>query len=156
MARRFRYEYGSGPLHAVALVATLAISVWALSEALGGLEPWSFAIWFVAGIIAHDLILFPIYSLLGALAYRGSGGLDGERVRVAALNHLRVPAILSVLLLLVWFPLILGSSDARYRADTGLSTDVYIGRWLALTGAIFLTSAVVFAVRVRRLRAAAG
>jgi hypothetical protein len=156
MARRFRYEYGSGPLHAVALIATLAISVWALSEALGGLAPWSFAIWFVAVIIAHDLVLFPIYSLLGALVYRGLHMTGGDRVRVAAFNHLRVPAMLSGLLLLVWFPLILSSSGARYRADTGLSTGVYLGRWLALTGAIFLTSAVVFAVRVRRLRAAAG
>ena len=156
MARRFRQEYGSGPLHAVALVATLALSVFALSEALGGLEPWSFAVWFIAGIVVHDLVLFPLYSLLGALAYRGLRVADGERVRVAALNHLRVPAVLSGLLLLVWFPLILGSSDTRYRADTGLSTGVYLGRWLALTGTIFLISAVAFAVRVRRLRAAAG
>ncbi len=156
MARRFRYEYGSAPLHAVALVGTLAISAWALYEALGGLAPWSFTVWFVAGILAHDLVLLPLYSLLGAVAYRGLRVATGEPVRVTALNHLRVPALLSALSLLVWFPLILGLSETRYRADTGLTTGAYLGRWLVLTGTMFLISAVAFAVRVRRLRSAAG
>jgi hypothetical protein len=152
MARRFRHEYGSGPLHAAALAATLSLSAWALYEALGGVGPWSFAAWFVAGIFAHDLVLLPLYSLLGAVAYRGLRVASGQPARVAALNHLRVPALLSALLLLVWLALILGLSESRYRADTGLSTDVYLPRWLALSGAMFLISAVAFAVRVRRLR----
>jgi hypothetical protein len=151
MGARFRREYGAGALHAVAIAATFALSGWALAEALGGLEPWSFALWFAAGIVGHDLVLLPLYSLLGAVAYRGLGVVHGDPRRIAALNHLRFPALLSGLLLLVWLPLVLGLSEHRYLLSTGRSTDGYLERWLLLSGAAFLISALAFALRVRRL-----
>jgi hypothetical protein len=152
MARRFRDEYGAGPIHLVAMAATLGISGWALVQALGGLEPLSFAVWFAGGILAHDLVLLPLYSLLGMVEYRGLGAAEGERVRIAALNHLRAPALLSAVLLLVWLPLILGLSEDRFRASTGLGTDGYLERWLLVSGTAFLVSALLFAARVRRAR----
>jgi hypothetical protein len=65
------------------------------------------------------------------------------------INYVRVPAALSGLLLLVWFPLIL-RLQSPYHASTTLSADPYLWHWLAVTGALFLLSAVAFAVRLRR------
>jgi hypothetical protein len=71
------------------------------------------------------------------------------------LNYLRIPAGLSVLLLAVWFPLILGLSSAAYFRASGLSTAPYLWRWLAVTGALFTGSAVCYALSVRRMSARA-
>ena len=48
----------------------------------------------------------------------------------------------------VFFPLILGLG--RYERATTLSQDVYLGRWLAISGALFAASALLYAVRARR------
>ena len=152
MARRFRYEYGSGPLHLVAVVASFALASYALLQILDQPRAIDFVLWFGAAVVAHDLVLLPVYSLMALIAYRGLDVASAEPVRVAALNHVRLPALLSGLTLLVWFPLILGLSE-RYERATALSIEPYLGRWLLLTGAAFALSAVVFAVRVRRLRA---
>jgi hypothetical protein len=52
----------------------------------------------------------------------------------------------------VWFPLILEEGGAGYMRVSGMPTDVYLGRWLLLSAALFAGSAFLFAVRVRRLR----
>ncbi len=61
-----------------------------------------------------------------------------------------MPAAFSLLLLLVWFPLILGLSSDRYHRASGLSTAPYLWRWLAVTGVMFTISAVSYALRLRR------
>ena len=99
----------------------------------------------VGAVVAHDLVLFPLTALLDRIAQRAPGARA-----VPAVNHLRVPALLSGLLFLVWFPLILGLSERRYETATRLSTDVYLPRWLAVTGALFIASALLYAVRLRR------
>ena len=72
-----------------------------------------------------------------------------ELPALAWINYIRVPAALSGLLLLVWFPLIL-RLPAPYSSSTGLSADPYVWHWLAVTGTLFLLSAVAFALRLRR------
>ena len=74
------------------------------------------------------------------------------------MNYLRVPAAFSLLVLIVWFPLILGLSAGTYHRASDLSTSPYLGRWLAVTGAMFAGSAACYAVALRRAgrRAAAG
>ncbi len=62
------------------------------------------------------------------------------------INYLRVPAALSGLLLLVWFPLIL-RLRTHYQASTTLSTNPFLWHWLAVTGALFLLSAAAFVAR---------
>jgi hypothetical protein len=151
--RRFREDYGAGPLHLLAVLASFAIAAYAFSRVLDELsDPARFAIWFGGAILAHDLVLVPLYSLLGLIAY---GSLarprPSDRLRLAALNHLRVPALLSGLLLLVWFPLVLGVANAGFERTTGLSTEVYLERWLLLSAALFAGSALLFAARARRL-----
>lgn len=60
-----------------------------------------------------------------------------------------MPVLLSGLLLLVRFPLIFKLSGF-YTAATALPADVYLGRWLLVTGVLFVGSAVVPVVRLRR------
>lgn len=152
--RRFRDEYGSGPLHLAVHAAAFALAGYALLQVLDLAEGLNFALWFGAAVVAHDLVLLPLYSLMAAIAYRGLDVARSDPVRIAALNHLRIPALLSGLTLLVWFPLVLRLSE-RYERATGLSIEPYLGRWLLLTGAAFAASALIFALRVRRLRARA-
>ena len=66
------------------------------------------------------------------------------------INYLRVPVGLSLLLLLVWWPLILGDAPGTFFAATGLTTDVYLPRWLGVTGVLFLASAAAYALKIRR------
>lgn len=150
--KRFRYEYGGGPVHLVAAAVGLGVAVWALFMVFGVLgRPQNFVRWFVGAIVLHDLLFLPIYLALGAAA---SGALlrgQRTRLRVAALNHLRLPALLSGLLLLVWFPLVLSKAAASYESRSGLSTDVYLGRWVALTAVLFGVSALLFALRARAI-----
>ncbi len=151
MRRRIESAYGAGALHLLAVVASLAFAGFVLLEVLDQSQPTSFLLFFGAAIVLHDLIAFPLYSLLDLIARRGIGADRGGRLHVAALNHLRVPAALSALALVVWFPLILGRSD-RYESTTGLDVDVFFGRWLLITAVLFGLSALVFAIRLARVR----
>ena len=71
------------------------------------------------------------------------------------INYIRVPAAFSLLLLLVWFPLILGLSARTYHRASGLVTSPYLGRWLAVTGVLFAASAASYALALRRASAPA-
>ncbi|MFB7530899.1 hypothetical protein ACFC0C_22120 [Streptomyces sp. NPDC056178] len=151
MARFVRW-YGSGPLHLLALIASFALTGYAMVR-LFAVRPLEVAIWFAGAAILHDLILLPLYSLadLSALAVLRHRATSGPTV--PWINYLRVPAFLSSLLLLVWFPLVFRLA-VPYPGDTGLSDSVYLGRWLAITGVLFAASAVAFALRLRRMRRA--
>jgi hypothetical protein len=153
---RFAERYGSGPLHLAAALATFAVAAYVLLRVLDVIgAPDRFLIWFGGAIVAHDLVLVPLYSLLGLVAFGAlRRPLPRDRVRIAALNHLRVPLLLSGLLLLVWFPLVLGVSDAGFQRATGLSNEAYLGRWLLLSAALLVGSGLLFALRLRRLRRA--
>lgn len=151
MARSLRW-YGSGPLHLLVLIASFALTGYAMVR-LFAVRPLEVAIWFVGAAVLHDLILLPLYSLadLSALSVLRHRATDGPAV--PWINYLRVPAFLSGLLLLVWFPLVFRLA-VPYPGDTGLSDSVYLGRWLAVTGVLFAASAVAFALRLRRVRRA--
>lgn len=78
---------------------------------------------------SHDLVLLPFYSLLDRL---------GERAAPpGAVNYVRVPLALSALLFLVWFPLILGLSDAAFTEVAGLAPEGYLQRRLGLSALLF-------------------
>lgn len=150
--KRFRYEYGASPFHLLAAIAGFLVAAWALSQAIDVLaSPGRFLIWLGASIVAHDLILLPLYSAIGVAA-TGTIARERTRIRIAALNHLRVPALLSGLALLVWFPLVLRTGDATFTRASGLSNEIYLERWLALSAVLFVGSALLFAVRARGLR----
>ena len=66
------------------------------------------------------------------------------------LNYVRIPVIFSLLLLLTFFPMILGLSAPELHRASGLGTGPYVWRWLGVTGAMFAISAVTYALRTRR------
>ncbi len=148
--RRLLRWYGAGPLHLLSLVACFALAGYAAAQLVPS-RPLGVAVWFLGAVIGHDLLLVPLYSLadrsaVAVIRHRAPG-----LPTVAWINYVRVPAALSALLLLVWFPLILRLT-AAYHASTTLSPDPYLWHWLAVTGALFLLSAVAFAIRLRRTR----
>jgi hypothetical protein len=153
MARRVRNSYGASPLHLLSGLAALALSGYAILELFHRARPLEITEWLVAAIILHDFVLLPAYSLLGGLAYRGLGaGRPGREDRLAALNHLRIAVFFAVLPLFIWAPLIFGLGERRYKLDTGLTTDAYLGRWLLYAGVVCVASALLYALRLRLRR----
>ena len=71
------------------------------------------------------------------------------------INYVRIPVVFSLLLLMAFFPLILGLSEPEYHRASGLATQPYLWRWLAVTGVLFAGSAVIYALRWRRAAARA-
>lgn len=156
---RFRRRYGASPLHLLAALSSLALAAWAVAEVLDVAgRPGRILLWFVGAIIAHDLVLFPAYTAIGRLLQRALGltGDDPEqrsRLRIAALNHVRVPALLSGLMLLVWFPLIARKAPQTFENLSARSADGYLGRWLLLSALLFAGSALLLVLRAWRMRA---
>jgi hypothetical protein len=154
--RRFSTLYGSSPAHLALALAALAVAAYAALRAFEKGPPLAQAQWFVGAIVSHDLILLPLYSLVllglvlavGGRAARGDEPLS--RARLLVLNHVRVPAAISLLLLLVFFPLVLRLSEGGYRGVSGLSTEPFLGRWVLLTVALFAASGAVLALRLAR------
>ena len=160
MIRWIRRWYGANPLHLLALLAAFALAGYAVHAVVAAGEWRGFAIWFVVAIIGHDLLLFPLYSLAdlslrGLLPGRPRRGHPGEAAampgsRPPALNYVRIPVMFSLLLLMAFFPLILGLSEGFYQPASGLGTQPYLWRWLGVTGVMFAISAVAYAWRTRR------
>ncbi|MEU2894572.1 hypothetical protein ABZ690_30690 [Streptomyces sp. NPDC006967] len=136
------------PFHLLVLLASFALCAYAGVRLLDG-DWFLVALWFAGAAVVHDLVLLPLYAAADRALVRGAGR------RGAWINHVRVPAALSGLLLLVWFPLITGRVSERYAGVAGQSADGYATRWLIVTAALFAGSAVVFAVRRRGRRSAA-
>ena len=142
-----RKNYGAGPLHLLSAVAMGAIVLYALIQIAGGTQPLDFALWFAGAVVAHDLLAFPLYSTLGLIAGKGS---EAAGARPGTINYLRVPAFLSAIALIAWFPLILGINSDYFEEKTGVAPDGYFAKWLLLTAALALGSALVYAISARR------
>jgi hypothetical protein len=147
LTRPLRLPLGN-PFQLLLLACSFALAAYAGVRLLSG--DWlGVALWFVGAALLHDLVLLPLYAAVDRAVVRGLGA---RREWVA---YVRVPAALSGLLLLVWFPLISGMVERRYRSGTGLPADVFLARWLLITAALFGGSALLLAVRLVRVRRAA-
>lgn len=93
-------------------------------------------IWFAAAIVAHDLMLFPLYA-----------GADRLLARSPVVNYLRVPLLASGLTLLLFLPGIIRQGGPSHLAATGLDQQPYLARWLLLCAAFFALSGLVYLVR---------
>lgn len=137
----------------LALLASFAVAGYAGVRLLAG-NPVGIGTWFVGSAVVHDLVLFPLYAGVDAALVT----LVRRRPALATvagvpwLNYLRVPVVISGLLLLVWSPLILRLSTDTYLSASGLSPQPYLARWLAVTAVLFAISAVTLAVRVAVVR----
>jgi hypothetical protein len=151
MSALVRRTYGAHPLHLLSLLACFALAGYAVLQAAHGPLPLRMGVWFVGALIGHDLLLFPLYALadktLATVVPRRRGRL---LTRPGTVNYLRVPALLSGLLLLMFFPVILRRSEGPYGAASGLDQSPYLARWLLLTGLAFTVSALLLAIRSRR------
>ncbi|MER7839063.1 hypothetical protein ABTY98_25090 [Streptomyces sp. NPDC096040] len=140
---RLRLPLGS-PLQILLLACSFALAAYAGVRLLSG--DWlGVALWVVGAALLHDLVLLPLYSLADRAAVRGLGAAG----RRGWSMYVRVPAALSALLLLVWFPLISGMVAGHYQSATGLSADGYLARWLLITALLFGGSALLLARRLR-------
>lgn len=143
-----RIPLGS-PFQLLLLACSFALAAYAGIRLLA--DDWfGVALWFVGAAVLHDLVLLPLYATLDRATVRGLGAV---RRRDWAM-YVRVPAALSGLLLLVWFPLISGRVEQRYPSATGLPEVGFLTRWLLITAVLFGGSALLLAVRLRRLRRA--
>lgn len=158
---RFRTVYGASPLHLLLVLCSFALTGYAGVRLLNGGEPWRIVVWFVGAALLHDLVLLPLYTVTD----RAAQTVLGERREPAGaekaaaahpsqgwINYLRVPVFLSGVLLLTYFPLILGRVSHRFTLYTTLPGDVFLGRWLLITAAFFALSAVALLFRLRRSR----
>lgn len=152
----FAMLYGSRPLHLLTLITGFALFGYVVATikpvTLWNPSMWwqSIIVWFAAAVIAHDLVLFPIYACLDRLLSRVATTPARVRPadRVPVLNYVRVPALGTGLTLLVFLPGIIGQGAGTYLAATGQTQDPFLGRWLLLTAAMFAVSATVYAIRV--------
>jgi hypothetical protein len=159
---RAKHLYGAHPLHLLSLLASFALVGYAISllgvHSLWNDRVWwqSIIVWFLGAIVLHDLVLFPFYALadrsLGA-GWRAVTGRAPQATRsVSPRNYLRIPAMASGLLLLMFFPGIIRQGSASYQRATGLTQQPFLGRWLLLTGVFFAVSAIAYAAATWRER----
>ena len=147
--RAFARRYGAHPLHLLGFLASFALAGYAARQ-LFNHRPIAVAVWLVGAAVGHDLLLFPLYALADAALPRRK---TGDRVARESgwINYIRVPAGVSLLLLLVFAPSILRRSPI-YQRTTALPYDRFLTHWLLVTGVLFLLSAITYALRVRRGR----
>ena len=122
----------------LAYLALLPLCAWALLEMLGGRSAERIAIWLVAAVVLHDLVLLPLYSGADRVAQSVLGG---------AVNYVRIPAALSLLMLGVFWGTIAEAGESAYRATSGETFDGHAGRWLLVTAALFAGSGLLYLAR---------
>src|SRR5581483_1537876 len=114
----WRRVYGAGPLHLAGHLIAFVIARFGLHRIVAAGHAVDFLAWFLAAAVAHDLLLLPLYSLLDRGAARAVRR-HRWRLEGSVINHLRAPAFISGVLLLVYAPEILGLGDTTYLNATG-------------------------------------
>jgi hypothetical protein len=130
--------YGASPLHLLAHLALMPLAGWAILQVLEGRTAVRIVVWLVAAAVVHDLVVLPLYSGADRAARTFTG---------AAVNYVRVPAGLSLLMLAVFFGTIAGRGEGGYRAVSGLSYEGYATRWLLASAGLFAVSGAVYLLR---------
>jgi hypothetical protein len=139
-----RRALGAGLLQLLIHAAAFLVAFYALAQIFRGGSVVEFVLWFAGAALLHDLVLLPLYSLLDRL---GRAPRRRSAARVRLINHIRTPALISGVLLLVYFPPILGLTGANYLAATGHHPAGYARDWLEITGVLFAGSALLYGIR---------
>lgn len=132
-------RYGASPVHLLAHFLALALAAWALLHVLDLSTAGRVLLWLVGAVVAHDLVLLPFYSVLDRLAERALPG--------PAVNYVRVPAGLALLLGLVYFGEISGRADVAYHRASGTRFESPLAHWLLASAALFAIAGAVWAIR---------
>jgi hypothetical protein len=147
---RFRRGYGAHPAHLLVLLAAFALvgyCVFVLGwDTLWNRRVWwqAIGVWFAAAIVAHDLVLFPLYALADRVL---AAAAERTRLPVSPLNYLRVPLLGIGLSFLLFFPGIVEQGATTYHAATGGTQHPFLMRWLLLSAALLAASAALYAIR---------
>lgn len=158
--KSFRRFYGANPLHLLACVFCFALVGYAVMvigpDAFWNPSVWwqSIAVWFAGAVIAHDLVLYPLYALADRSLSSGLDAMRGRRATrpsaVPAINHIRIPVMASALTFLMFMPGILRQGAGSYFTATGMNQDPFLARWLLLCAGFFAVSAIAYAIRLAR------
>lgn len=141
MSARLRSRYGAGPCHLLGHLAAFAVAAFAFRQMFSGSGVIQLIAWLIGFALLQDLVLIPLYTVIG----RGLARLPGARV-----NYVRVPALISGLLALVYAPLILGLGAHTLIFYSGHGPSGYLRNWLLITACLFLISGFVYLLRGRR------
>ena len=125
------------------LVGSLAFAGYVADRVVSVPYAWMIGVFFVGAIVAHDFILFPFYALADRLI-RYRAARSPHRVGPPWINHVRIPALLSALLLVMFFPLVFGLGERTYRSATGLGTGPYLVRFLLVSAVLFTVSGILY------------
>lgn len=114
----------------------------------------SILIWFLGAALLHDLVLFPLYALVDRLHIAGIHTLRRRRghhpdrpAHASVINYVRIPALVSALLLLGFLPGIIEQGAPTYLAATGQTQAPFLHRCLLFTATISALSAAAYALR---------
>jgi hypothetical protein len=143
MTARWRTRYGASPLHLIGHLLVFALAAFAFEQMFSGSGVIQLIAWLIGFAVLQDLVLIPLYTLAGR-------GLS--RLPVLAVNHVRVPAVISGILLLVYAPLIFDLGQRTYFVSSGHEPTGYLRNWLLITAGLFLGSGLLYAWRRLRRR----
>ncbi len=90
-------------------------------------------------------------AVAGARGAHRSGGR--ATAQVPRWVYVRIPALFSGLLILVFFPEALRLGNPTFQAASGMTQDVYLSRLLLTCGAAFALSGLAYAISAGRRRA---
>jgi hypothetical protein len=148
-----RRLYGAGPRHLFGYLVAFGISAYAFARILsdGGVSGLVF--WLLVLVVAHDLIFVPAYVAVDHILRRAIARVPLPNAGIPAINHVRAPALISGLLLIIYSPLITGLAGRWYFTLSGRHLTGYLRNWLLITAGLFLASALIYVLRVARARA---
>ena len=124
-------RYGRGPLHLIGHLAFFALAGYAFAQIAGIANAWRVVAWLVGAVLVHDFVLWPLYTAAGRVLPRA----------------LLVPAALSLVVALVYLPMLGERGEGAYRRVSGLDWSGYLGRWLVLTAVLFAVTGLVVLAR---------
>lgn len=151
ISARVRRHYGASPWHLAGHLLLLAVAAFALDRIASAASLAEVIVLYIGLVIAHDLILLPALSGMDRLTRAALTRLPApRRPPVPMINHLRAPALISGLLLLIYAPLISGKADRGYLLVSGHHATGYLRNWLLICLGLFLGSGLIYALRVLR------
>jgi hypothetical protein len=132
------------------MTACAAVAAYAFLKVLQESGTRGILFWFAVSVVGWDFIAWPLCAVVDRLAVRAYQRYQGRpRAAIPWINYVRVPTVISVVLLVLFFPLIFRLNNSYYEASTGFNENIYIVNWLVASGALFAGSTLAYLVRLR-------